>query len=361
VGDLTDVVRRASQRPLKDAAFFVAFNIKIGRVEGNVFDILKSSHFGASDSAISEAIAASNELEAYCRATQCDWVGDPEKARSAVLKAKYDNPRFIPDTYGLIEQYVRACGRDGTLGAGSIDGLQVSGTPFRLGDALGKTFSVSGRQFGKFVLLTLIPMIPLLLFTLLPQPGLMEGSTGKVTLFRGILTYVLTIIAQATTLYGAFQEMRGEAFTIGQSLTVGLRRALPLIGVAICAGLAIGLATLLLVVPGLIVACMLYVAVPVCVIEQSGPTASIRRSAMLTRGYRWPIFGLLLLVGIIGYVAGILLIRFRVDDVIWAKLLYFSWQVISTSFGAVLASVVYHDLRAAKEGIDINHLVNVFD
>jgi hypothetical protein len=246
----------------------------------------------------------------------------------------------------------------------SIDGLTTTGSPFRLGVVLSKTFAVFGRQFGKFLLLALIPMIPLLLLTLfLTQPGLVgrPGSIAMSSAFTGILTFVLQIVAQATTLYGAFQEMRGEPFTIGQSLKVALRRALPLIGVAICASLAIGLASLLLLVPGLIVACMLYVAVPACVIEKLGVTASLNRSAVLTRGYRWPIFGLFLLVAVIGFIAGILLLRFRVGDVIWGKLLYFLWQVISTSFSAVLASVVYHDLRVAKEGIDIDHLANVFD
>ena len=32
-----------------------------------------------------------------------------------------------------------------------------------------------------------------------------------------------------------------------------------------------------------------------------------------------------------------------------------------TAFGAVLVTVVYHDLRVAKEGIDIESLANVFD
>ena len=43
------------------------------------------------------------------------------------------------------------------------------------------------------------------------------------------------IVAQATTLYGAFQQMGGRPFSIGQSLGVGFRRALPVFGVALLA------------------------------------------------------------------------------------------------------------------------------
>ena len=39
----------------------------------------------------------------------------------------------------------------------------------------------------------------------------------------------------------------------------------------------------------------------------------------------------------------------------------FGWQVVTTAFGAVLSAVIYHDLRVAKEGIDISKLSSVFD
>jgi hypothetical protein len=108
VGDLIDVVRIASERPLKDAAFFIAFNIRNGRIEENAHDAMKSSHMGVSDSEISEAIAASNKLEAYCRAMPRGCLDDPDKARSVLQKAKDDNPGYTSETYDLIEGYVRS-------------------------------------------------------------------------------------------------------------------------------------------------------------------------------------------------------------------------------------------------------------
>ena len=108
MGDLIDVVRIASGRPLKDAAFFIAFNIRNGRIEENARDALKSSHMEASDSEISEAIAASNKLEAYCRAMPRGCLDDPDKARSVLQKARDDNLGFTSETYDLIEGYVRS-------------------------------------------------------------------------------------------------------------------------------------------------------------------------------------------------------------------------------------------------------------
>jgi hypothetical protein len=246
----------------------------------------------------------------------------------------------------------------------SVDGLPASGAPFRVGVVLSKTFSVFGSKLGSFLLLAFIPLIPVLAVTLLtlagPQRGPPASSAAALGGLIGILTFVLGIVAQATTLYGAFQQMGGRPFSIAQSLSVGLKRSLPVFGVALLAGLGTALAAMLFLVPGIIVACMLYVAVPACVIEKMNVMASLNRSALLTRGYRWQVFGLLALVTIIGLIAQFVL-AWLGGVMLWGKLLTFCWLVIATSFGAVLAAVVYHDLRVAKEGIDIDNLANVFD
>jgi hypothetical protein len=246
----------------------------------------------------------------------------------------------------------------------SVNDVTASGAPFRIGVALSKTFSILGSRLGSFLLLAFVPLIPLLVITLVLLSGSQRGSLGPGASalggLSGLLTFILGIVAQATTLYGAFQQMGGKPFSIGDSLSVGLRRSLPVIGVALLSGLGTGLAAVLFIIPGIIVACMLYVAVPVCVIEKAGVFESLNRSGVLTRGYRWQIFGLLALVTIAAFIGGVV-VGWLGGVVLWAKLLSFGWQVVTTAFGAVLAAVVYHDLRVAKEGIDIGNLADVFD
>jgi hypothetical protein len=242
----------------------------------------------------------------------------------------------------------------------SVGGLSASGTPFRIGDALSKTFSVFGSKLSSFLILALVPLIPVLVLKLLALSGPQGANAGVFGGFVAILIVVLGSVAQAMTLYGAFQEMGGQPFSIGESLGVGLAQAVPVLGVAVLGGLLTGLASILLVVPGLIVLCMLYVSVPVCVIEKPGVIASLNRSALLTKGYRWQIFGLLALVGIVNIIVQIVLALLGRLTLI-GTLLEFVWLVIATSFGAVMAAVVYHDLRVAKEGLDIDNLANVFD
>jgi hypothetical protein len=246
-----------------------------------------------------------------------------------------------------------------------IDHMATSAAPFRVGLVLSKTFSVFGSRLGGFFLLAFIPMIPLLAVILWAAPSATRvgaAASGAAALggLAGFLTFFLGIVAQATTLYGAFQQMGGQPFSISESLGVGIRRILPVMGVALLTGLLAGLAAILLVVPGIMVFCMLYVAVPICVIEQLGVFDSLSRSAVLTKGYRWQIFGLLALVTIISFIVQLVLGLLGYGAA-WGSVLTFGWQVIATSFSAVLVAVVYHDLRVAKEGMDTGNLANVFD
>jgi hypothetical protein len=248
----------------------------------------------------------------------------------------------------------------------SVEGLRTSGAPFRVGDALSKTFSVFGGKLGSFLLLALVPLIPVLVLNLMtpgvqPLVGPAAQRAATLTGVSTLLTIILGIVAQAMTLYAAFQQMAGRPFSIAQSLGVGFTRLVPVFCVAILGALFTGVAMILLVVPGLIVICMLYVAVPVCVIEKPGIFASLDRSAKLTKGSRWQIFGLLALASIVSGVAQIILNVFLGLFTIWGKLLNFGWLVIATSFGAVLVAVVYHDLRISKEGMDTDNLADVFD
>jgi hypothetical protein len=244
----------------------------------------------------------------------------------------------------------------------SASGFLSTPALFRVGTVMNKTFAILSHQFGKFILLALLPMAPLLLLILgavsssgAPGAGFALAGAGT-----GILTFVLQTVAQATSLYGAFQDMRGQPFTIGQSIRIGLARATPVIGVAILTGLAAGLGMLLFIVPGVIIGCMLCVAIPACVIEKTGVTASLSRSVALTKGYRWQIFGLFLLIVVIALVGGLVLAMIGGAGML-GQLLGFAWQVVSTAFSAVLFAVIYHDLRAAKEGIDLDTLANIFD
>jgi hypothetical protein len=239
---------------------------------------------------------------------------------------------------------------------------------FRVGRVLNRTSSVLSRNFLPFFVVTAIANLPgALLIKVSSDPD----STSPEAVFQNlglvmiglVLTIVLNVLCQAVVLYGAFQDMRGRPVNLTESLQVGFRRFFPIIGLAIVMYFLIMLGTMLLIVPGLILLTMWFVATPVCVVETLGPIKSMRRSSQLTKGHRWKIFGLILLVAVLGSViiGGINLsleaMAGPILSLIGGVLLNGVWG----AFNAIAVVVTYHDLRVAKEGTNIEQIAAVFD
>jgi len=182
--------------------------------------------------------------------------------------------------------------------------------------------------------------------------------------FGGLsLFLILNTLAQAVILYGAFQAMRGRPVNLGECLKVGLGRFFPIIGLVICAYLAIWIGLILLIVPGMILAMMWYVGTPVCVVEQKGPLASLGRSSELTKGHRWKIFGMVLLLLIIAGIVGAIVVALLAitGSSVLITLGTLVWNGVWGAFYAIFGVVTYHDLRVAKEGVDTDQIASVFD
>ena len=106
--------------------------------------------------------------------------------------------------------------------------------------------------------------------------------------------------------------------------------------------------------------CMLWVCVPVVVVERSGAYASLGRSRELTKGNRWPIFFIFLFLMLIGFVSGIVFGLFRPE--VAAQLIFQEvLNILTMSIQAVLVAVTYHELREVKEGVSIEDLTRVFE
>jgi hypothetical protein len=228
---------------------------------------------------------------------------------------------------------------------------------FRIGSVLNRTWSVLSRNFLTFFLVTGIADLPDVLFSNV-------GHSRVMTVIAVFVSGVMGRLSQAVVLYRAFQEMRGERVSIFRSFQVGWRRFLPNLGLAICAGLLTMLATALLVIPGVIVFLMLFVATPACVVERLGPFDSMDRSAQLTKGHRWKILGMLLLMGIPAVVIIVLfegIAEVAGGGLILSAACELTWNAIVDAGYAMLVIATYHDLRVAKEGVDTAQIASVFE
>jgi hypothetical protein len=243
---------------------------------------------------------------------------------------------------------------------------------FRVGAVFGRAFELLFRDFGKFFGVSLLSYAPFLLapFLLLTlfgggtQRNLAEARDfGGLATGIGLLWMLLSVLCQAIILYGAFERMRGKSFTVGEALKRGLARFFPIIGVVLCIAFGGGLASLLFLVPGVIVMLMWYVAVPVCVVEERGPIASLGRSRELTKGSRWKVFGIVIVILVASFVLQLIiqLIFLATTGKLIATLVTFLSSALIAAYQSILFAVVYHDLRVAHEGIDTDRIAAVFD
>jgi hypothetical protein len=185
------------------------------------------------------------------------------------------------------------------------------------------------------------------------EDAIAQGRAALMLLAPPVMI-VLSTLSQAIVLYGAFQDMRGRPVSLTESLQVGLRRFFPIIGLAISMTLLGVLAAIAFIIPAFILFTMWFVATPACVVEQLGPSNSMRRSSQLTKGHKWKIFGLMLLLIIASGVASqtITVALTAIGGEPLALIGDVLWNGVWGAFYAISVVVTYHDLRVAKEGID---------
>jgi hypothetical protein len=252
--------------------------------------------------------------------------------------------------------------------------ITADGMGFRVGRVLTQSFSIFFRNIASFGLLALVVTSPTYLYQMfagVPDITNIESmpSFSGTSVLMGIVGFLLSYMVTAALVYGTLEDLRGNKVSVGECFSQGLARMLPVTGIAIVTLFVTVIAFLLFVIPGIIVSIMLWVTIPVAVVERRG-LGSLGRSAELTKGHRWALFGLLFIMGIvtggIGMFFGIFSAMSMVNgltDATYAMLLATNWLsgAFIAMFVAILSAVTYHDLRVAKEGLDTDQIASVFD
>lgn len=247
---------------------------------------------------------------------------------------------------------------------------------FSIGRVIGDSFGVYTRNFVSFTALALVIGLLDLLFALFVanpsevqmDPAMMQPNYGIVAV-SGLITMIVGALTQAAIIYGTFQDIRGQKASIGDCIARGLGAIVPVIVGSILLALGVGIGTLLLVIPGIILALMWWVYVPAIVVESKGIIGAFGRSRELTRGRRWHILGLLVIIVIltmlVGFVvqlvSGIVLMNAAGGGWTLFTILQYLFMSLVTAFNAVLVAVGYYYLRAEKEGVDVNEIARIFD
>ncbi|MDB4960555.1 MAG: hypothetical protein JWP01_554 [Myxococcales bacterium] len=219
-----------------------------------------------------------------------------------------------------------------------------------IGGLLRTSMHVWKTNFVPFTAIALVLYLPALIVQLVTS----EETWNLLMIPLGLL--LSSMIAAAVT-YGVIMELNGTRPSVRKCVTIGLAQIGPVIAVMLLSTLAMWGGFILLVVPGLIVAMMTYVVVPVAVIEKPGIRASLRRSRELVNGHKGKLFvtTLVLLVP-----TGLdLLLKQSVSETAM-MVVRLGINALSGLFGALLSAVAYTLIRQEKEGTQVPELATAF-
>ena len=258
-----------------------------------------------------------------------------------------------------------------------------------IGNVLSRAFSAVGSNPVTFFGLTfLFGALPSALFNYLQVQYTLAGAGGGATgpglgvtfvvlrLIGFVVSIGLAMLVQGALVRATTAYARGERATISESALAGLRAALPLLGLAIVTGVAVVFGLILLLVPGVILYIMWSVAAPALVEERRGVFSSLGRSRQLTKGARWKVFGLQLLilvfVWIVAAVIGFILLAVGLGrssgtpgglfggftmGLIVVQLIS---STIITTFWSAIQTSLYVELRDWKDGTSPDRLSDIF-
>jgi len=268
--------------------------------------------------------------------------------------------------------------------------------PLSIGELLDRTFSLYRRNFLLFIGISAIPQLLVLALQLAqiiltpakaavvrPAPSELQGASsalsagGAVGIFMlaiaGIVVYLIAyLFSQGGTVYAVSELYLGRTTTIGQSLSRMRGELLSLFGVVLLNGLVTGVSFLLLIIPGIYMACRLCVCIPAALLENLGPRDSLERSFGLTKDNAGRAFLIFLLYVVVLYAALFLFdipfgiaMQSAVRDPamlrVWTALMQignFVATVLVTPIFTIATSIFYFDLRVRKEAFDLQLMMN---
>ncbi len=265
----------------------------------------------------------------------------------ATTTNSFDFGRVIKNTFGAIRQNAATF---------AVLALVLAGIPAAI-----STFGLVGI-FGRLTSLgSVSPVEPSLSF--LGFNAALAGGGMLINLFANA-------ILQAAVMYGTAAFLNGRTASLGECFGAGLRRCLPLIGLMIVMGFAEFFGFLLLIVPGIMMAVAWIVAIPALVVERTGVFAALGRSADLTRGRRWPIFGFIFLYLIafgvvqqvvLGIVGSVIVATTPSAMMVQRLPVSAALGVLSVILAVCRVAAIYYELRTTREGVGPEAFASVFD
>jgi hypothetical protein len=261
--------------------------------------------------------------------------------------------------------------------------------PLSLGELLDRTFFLYRRHFPLFVGIAAIPyslffvinlatsLIPVFARSAasagLKPAGLAVAAIGGgfFALAAAFVGFVAFLFSVGATVYAVSEIYTGRQTSIRESLRRVRGKAGTIFGVLFLSGLILLAGFIALIIPGIYLMCRICVATPAALLEDMGPSDSIRRSFDLTRDFAGRAFMIYMLYfAMVWGVVAVFQFPFMLLVAINAKQtqLLVLWTVlmqVGNFIGSALVAPVstigfalfYYDLRVRKEAFDLQMMM----
>lgn len=287
------------------------------------------------------------------------------------------------------------------LQGGVVWAMRAKHASFPVVGVLLQSVQILTRNALPFAVLVVLAFLPRFLLFLAGEP---QTTSAPYTVALMVLVYwalaVGLSICAATVMpamfaFGTLQTLRGKPHRAGKTIAEGVRAGLnaiplgiligtlgaamgglamlgsglanmPLGGMSLASGVGLmGIPVMLATMTG----ALLYIAVPIAVLENRGPLDAIRRAVELSQGH----YASLVLIQTIGMavtVGGLIVAfiafgkpHYYLDETVpmaWSV----TWRLVLLAGllpQPVCMTIVYHSLRQAEDGTDVDGLLEVFE
>jgi hypothetical protein len=177
------------------------------------------------------------------------------------------------------------------------------------------------------------------------------GTFILASLIAAAIAVIISAALQAALVRGAALATVGEPIDVEASYQYGFRRFGSVFWISLLVGIIVAIGFILLIVPGIIFLTMLAVAIPALIVENRRGTDALSRSWNLVKGHFWHVLGTIVVAAIITGVIG------SIFGLLGGSNWFLQWifgsigTIITAPYSALVAILLYVDLRARTEGL----------